>query len=173
MISFYTELVNRGVVKEVSARSDSDIANGTAAGTVQWVTSTQKFGDYITEAGGEVVYGEAPVLKGAFRSGWYVKPATMYGISKNTDYPKEAALLLEFLVSSEEMAALQGVDKGIPSNEAAKKVLEEKGLLTGIQYSASEILDETETILMSPYFEDSVLQNALKTEYQEMAAKLK
>lgn len=163
MISFYTEMVRNGVVKEVSARSDSDISGGTAAGTVQWVTSAQKFGDYIKDAGGEIAYGDAPVLDGASRSGWYVKPATMYAISKNTAHPKEAALLLEFLVSSKEMATLQGVDKGIPANEEAKKTLDEEGLLTGIQYSATEILDETDTILMSPYFENSVYQNALKS----------
>ena len=162
MISFYKELVDKGVVMEVSERTDSYIKNGTYAGTLQWVTSVNKYSGFIEEAGGEPVLGSVPVMNSANRTGWYVKPATMYAISTSTEHPKEAALLLEYLVSSTEMAELQGLDKGIPSNAAAKKVLESKGMLEGLQGEASDVVDATDTILMSPYFENSALQNALK-----------
>ena len=162
MISFYKELVDKGVVMEVSERNDSYIKNGTYAGTLQWVTSVNKYSGFIEEAGGEPVLGSVPVMNSANRTGWYVKPATMYAISTSTEHPKEAALLLEYLVSSTEMAELQGLDKGIPSNAAAKKVLESKGMLEGLQGEASDVVDATDTILMSPYFENSALQNALK-----------
>lgn len=163
MISFYTELVDKGVVMEVSERNDSYIKDGTCAGTMQWITSVNKYTGFIEEAGGEAVLGDVPVMNGAARTGWYVKPATMYAISASTEHPKEAAMLLEYLVSSKEMAELQGLDKGIPSNAAAKQVLESEGMLEGLQGEASEIVDATDTILMSPYFEDSALQNALKS----------
>lgn len=162
MISFYKELVDKGVVMEVSERNDKYIKDGTCAGTLQWVTSVNKYSGFIEEAKGEAVLGTVPVMDGAKRTGWYVKPATMYAISSSTEHPKEAALLLEYLVSSTEMAELQGLDKGIPSNAAAKKVLESKGMLEGLQGEASEVVDDTDTILMSPYFENSALQNALK-----------
>lgn len=163
MISFYTELVDKGVVMEVSERNDSYIKDGTCAGTMQWITSVNKYTGFIEEAGGEAVLGDVPVMNGAARTGWYVKPATMYAISASTEHPKEAAMLLEYLVSSKEMAELQGLDKGIPSNAAAKQVLESEGMLEGLQGEASEIVDATDTILMSPYFEDSALQSALKS----------
>lgn len=162
MISFYKELVDKGVVMEVSKRNDSYIKDGTCAGTLQWITSVNKYSGFIEEAGGEAVLGDVPVKDGATRTGWYVKPATMYAISASTEHPKEAALLLEYLVSSTEMAKLQGLDKGIPSNAAAKQVLESEGMLEGLQGEASEVVDATDTILMSPYFENSALQNALK-----------
>lgn len=162
MISFYVELVNKGVVMEVSGRNDSYIKDGTCAGTLQWITSVAKYEGFISEAGGEAVIADVPVLEGAKRTGWYVKPATMYAISSSTKYPKESALLLEFLVSSEEMAKLQALDKGIPSNMQAKSVVESEGLLVGLQNEAANVVDNTETILMSPYFEDSTLQNAIK-----------
>lgn len=162
MISFYKELVDKGVVMEVSERNDKYIKDGTCAGTLQWVTSVNKYSGFIEEAKGEAVLGTVPVMDSAKRTGWYVKPATMYAISSSTEHPKEAALLLEYLVSSTEMAELQGLDKGIPSNAAAKKVLESKGMLEGLQGEASEVVDATDTILMSPYFENSALQNALK-----------
>lgn len=162
MISFYKELVDKGVVMEVSERNDSYIKDGTCAGTLQWITSVNKYSGFIEEAGGEAVLGQVPVMNGAKRTGWYVKPATMYAISASTEHPKEAALLLEYLVSSTEMAKLQGLDKGIPSNAAAKQVLESEGMLEGLQGEASEVVDATDTILMSPYFENSALQNALK-----------
>lgn len=163
MISFYTELVDKGVVMEVSERNDSYIKDGTCAGTMQWITSVNKYTGFIEEAGGEAVLGDVPVMNGAARTGWYVKPATMYAISASTEHPKEAAMLLEYLVSSKEMAELQGLDKGIPSNAAAKQVLESEGMLEGLQGEASEIVDATDTILMSPYFEDSALQSVLKS----------
>ncbi len=160
MIEFYLDLVESGVVMEVSQRNDSYVKDGTCAGTVQWVTSTEKYSGYIEEAGGVSAIGSVPLLSGASRSGWYVKPATMYAISANTEHPEEAALLLEFLVSSEDMALLQQLDKGVPSNQAAKTVLEENDLLTGIYYEASEMVDSTDTILMSSKFEDSALSDA-------------
>lgn len=163
MISFYQELVEKGVVMEVSKRNDSFIKDGTCAGTLQWVTSVSKYSEFISNAGGTAVLGTVPMVSGAERSGWYVKPATMYAVSAATEHPQEAAMLLEFLVSSTEMAKLQKLDKGVPSNQAAKQVLETEGLLTGLQCDASDVVDDTETILMSPYFENSALQGALRT----------
>ncbi len=160
MIAFYVSLVDSGVVMEVSQRSDSYLQNGTCAGTLQWVTSVEKYSGYMEEAGGTAAIGTVPLLSGASRSGWYVKPATMYAISANTEHPEESAKLLEFLVSSEDMALLQQLDKGVPSNQAAKAVLEENDLLTGIYYEASEMVDSTDTLLMSSKFEDSALSNA-------------
>ena len=72
--------------------------------------------------------------------GWYEKPATLYAMSKNTDHPKEAALLLDFMLNSKEWALLQGVEKGIPISHSALDYLEEAGMLTGLQYEASEVM---------------------------------
>lgn len=165
LLEFYMRLVDEGVVENLNERKEAKIKEGLYAGGFQWVTSAKSYSGNIEKAGGTVAYGASPVLSSASRSGWYVKPATMYAVSANTDHPEEAALLLEFLVSSEKMASEQQLDKGIPSNTAAKAVLEKNGMLTGPMYEANEIVDATETYLMSPYFENSGFSNALKNAY--------
>lgn len=159
MISFYVDWVQKGVVMEVSKRQDSDLSNGTLAGTMQWINSTEKYATLIEEAG-ESVVGTTPVLPGAARTGWYVRPATMYAMSANTAHPKEASMLLEFLVASDKMAMGQQVEKGIPFNQAAKSTLEKNNLLEGTMNDAADVIDDTDTILMNPNFENSSLSSA-------------
>lgn len=158
-ISFYQNWVDKGVVREVSKRADKDISDGASAGTVQWINSAEKFAGLVEDSGGEAVIGTTPVISGAARTGWYVRPATVYAISANTTHPKEAAKLLEFLVSSEDMALGQKLDKGIPFNAEAKKCLEDNGMLAGVMNDAADVVDATDTILMHPKFEDSKLSS--------------
>lgn len=160
MISFYTDWVNKGVIKEINSRSDSDLSAGTTAGTVQWINSAEKYAGYFETAGGTSVIGTTPISSGATRTGWYVRPATMYAVSANTDHPTEAGELLQFLVASEDMAVQQQLDKGVPFNQAAKAILEENDMLAGIMNDAADAVDATDTILMNPKFEDSTLSGA-------------
>lgn len=160
MISFYNSLVQQGVVKEISKRSDEDISGGKAAATAQWINSAEKYAAMIEEAGGTPVIGTSTILSGAARSGWYVRPATMYAISANTQYPKESAQLLEFLVSSEDMTLGQQLDKGIPFNNAAKDILDKNNMLAGLMNDAATAVENTETFLMNPKFEDAAISDA-------------
>lgn len=160
MITFYINWVDKGVIREITERSDSDLSDGTSAGTVQWINSAEKYAAMFEQAGGTSAIGSTPVLSGASRTGWYVKPATMYAISANTDHPSEAAELLQFLVASEDMALQQKLDKGVPFNQAAKDILQANGELEGIMIDADNTIDNTDTILMNPMFESSTLTNA-------------
>ena len=88
--------------------------------------------------------------------GWTAKPATLYAVSSNTEHPKEAALLLDYLLNSREAAVLQGVEKGIPLSEYARNALKEEGLLTGLQYEASQLMESNTRISpMDPFVENS------------------
>ncbi|MDE6678010.1 MAG: carbohydrate ABC transporter substrate-binding protein, partial [Ruminococcus sp.] len=87
--------------------------------------------------------------------GWYAKPATMYAVSKHTEHPEEAGLLLDFLMNSKEMAELQGVEKGIPLSSSAKKTLEKNYQLYGIQYEASQKMNDCQLAELSPILEDN------------------
>ncbi len=71
-------------------------------------------------------------------------------------------MFLDFLLNSAEMAKLQGVEKGIPLSSSARTVLEEEGLLEGIQYEAYEemVAHDTEIAIMSPYYETQALIDA-------------
>lgn len=168
MIEFYTSLVEKGVVENVSVRSDNKLKEGKYAGTSQWINSATKYGDMFTASGGTSVIGSTLTMSGAKRTGWYVRPATMYAISANTSYPDEAAKLLEFLVASEEMAMQQLLDKGIPFNKSAKTVLEQNNQLNGLMNDAANAVDATQTYLMDPMLEDAKLNAA----FQDACAKV-
>ena len=73
-------------------------------------------------------------------------------------------MLLDFLLNSDEMARLQGVEKGVPVSAAARACLEENDMLTGIQYEAFLKLNEyTEDIaVVSPYFENDSMIDAFR-----------
>lgn len=163
MLEFYLGLVENKVVEYMGERNDSSYKEGIYAGTVQWITNAEKYQKNLFEGLEQTtVIGKVPMLSGATTTGWYAKPASMYVISSNTKHPKEAAMLLDYLVNSEEMAVLQGMEKGVPVSTSAKSALETAGMMTGIQTEAQTVIDNTQTKIMSPNYEDSGLQTAFK-----------
>lgn len=163
MISFYLDLVDKKVVMYVGDRADTDFEEGINACTVQWITNAEKYQSSLKDQKGHTaVIGTLPILPGAANTGWYTKPASMYVISKNTQNPEEAGVLLDFLVNSEDMAALQGMEKGVPVSTKAKAALEANGMLEGIQNDALTIMEQVNTKIMSPKFETTELQTAFK-----------
>ena len=161
MLRFYMELVDRGVTAYIADHDDGNYAKGVSAGIAQWIKSVGDTEAALQdEKGQKTVVGKNPLMPGAARTGWYLKPATMYTISSNTKNPKEAALLLDFLVNSEEMAELQGLEKGVPVSKKARDAIKEKGMLDGIQVEGEQMMLEQNEELMSPYYEDKPLQEA-------------
>ncbi len=160
MLECYCSLVNHHVMPQVEYFDRLDIAEGLYGGTVAWVSDASNYCDAAIQNGYEMVITDYTADSEAeFGSGWYAKPATMYAVSKNTEHPKEAAMLLDYLLNSREMAMLQGLEKGIPLSHAARTCLEEEKLLDGIQYDASQKLDAYLDILapISPYGENSTM----------------
>lgn len=159
MIEFYCRLINEKVIPQPEYFDSLKVSTGEYAGTLAWVSDASSHCSKAIENGYEIVIADYPITKksGHIGDGWYAKPATMYAISANTDHPKESALLLDFLLNSNEMAKLQGVEKGVPVSTAARKCLEENDMLTGIQYDAFLKMNEyTDSIAMvSPYLENS------------------
>lgn len=159
MLEFYCRLINEGVMPQVEYFDRSNIDSGVYAGTLAWISDGTSYCGTAEEAGYEIVPADYPAADGAKSGdGWYAKPATMYAMSKNTDHPEEAAMLMDFLLNSAEMANLQGTEKGIPISESARKTLDENGQLTGIQYEAYEKMEEYDSLeVLSPYFENDDL----------------
>ena len=158
MIDFYCRLVNEKVIPQPEYFDSLKVSTGEYAGTLAWVSDASSHCSKAIANGYEIVIGDYPVGDSArVGDGWYAKPATMYAISANTDYPEESAMLLDFLLNSEEMAKLQGVEKGVPVSAAARTCLEENDMLTGIQFDAFLKMNEyTDSIaVVSPYLENS------------------
>lgn len=159
MIEFYNRLVTEDVIPKVEDYQRFNIDNGKYAGAVAWVSDAMNYYSGLTEEGIEIVAAPYTVFDGTESgTGWYAKPATLYAVSKNTEHPKEAAILLDFLLNSTQMAELQGVEKGIPISSSAREYLKEHGMLDGLQYEASQVMETNKLIKhMDPLIENSDL----------------
>jgi len=155
MIEFYKELIDKNVIPKVEHYDKLNISNGNYAGTVAWISDAKSYCSGAQKNGYEMIVADYITINGKL-SNWYSKPATMYAVSKHTEHPKEAALLLNYLVNSEQMAEHQKIEKGIPLNKAARTYLENTNQLEGIQFEAFNKLEENKNRLeiISPYFEN-------------------
>ena len=124
VLKFYKQLVDEKVICPVSQFSSTDFLRNKTAGIACWVNDGMKYGRDLEERGSTMVCGKMLKENESRLYGWYKKPATMYAISKYTENPDAAAELLEFLVNNEDMAKIQGVEKGFPVSKKALAVTE-------------------------------------------------
>jgi oligogalacturonide transport system substrate-binding protein len=123
MLNFYKRLISEKVFQPVDSFNISDMNTGVTCGVMCWNNDAGRYCDKLAERGTNVVMGPELTMGGAKRSGWYMKPATMYAISNITDNPAEAARLLNFLINDPDMAKLQGSEKGIPVNKNVRDIV--------------------------------------------------
>jgi len=162
MMKMYCDIVNSKVAPLVEYYERINIENGVYGGTIAWVSDAENYCGAAMKKGYEIIPAPYTVIDGQQSgSGWHAKPATLYAISKNTEHPKEAAILLDFMLNSEEMALLQGVEKGIPLSTSARQSLDDAGQLQGLQYDASLLMENnSELTQMDPIVENTSLINA-------------
>lgn len=161
MIGTYCDLVNQKVMPQVEYFDKLEIANGSYAGVVAWLSDAENYCGEAIANGYEITVADYTTINGDLNF-WYAKPATMYAIRKDAENPQEAAVLLDYLLNSSEMANYQQIEKGTPLSASARQYLEEHEMLNGIQYEAftkmSESKDKLEVI--SPYFENDAMIDA-------------
>ena len=157
LFDFYKRMVDKGVTKPIDDRDRKDFEEGKAAGTVMWISDAAYYVAPCRDKGNEIAVADYPVTEGSIMYGWYAKPTSLYAISGDTAYPKEAARLVEFLLSSQEMAKLRGLENGVPASKSALEVLEANDMIDGIQLEADDMRKRhtPEVKLLSPYTETS------------------
>ena len=138
LLVFYGKMLEDHVLCPVDSFERADYMNGEIVGTMCWISDTPKYCDTLEENGVRVTRCLYPVLPDAKRTGWYIKPATMWAISKDVKHPAEAAALLNYLLNDPYMIKLQGVEKGIPVSGKAVEVLDTEGLKDTNEYAATE-----------------------------------
>ncbi|MCM1506647.1 MAG: ABC transporter substrate-binding protein [Ruminococcus flavefaciens] len=159
MIDFYVRLVEEKVIPQAEYFERLNIDSGKYAGVIAWVSDAVNYCGGAIENDYEITVADytadTPENCG---KGWCAKPATMYTVSKNTEHPEESAMLLDFLLNSEDMALLQGIEKGIPLSTSAREYLESAEMLDGIQYEASLKMENNETMeQLNPFIENESL----------------
>lgn len=165
-LSFYKELVDHHIIRPIGESDADDFANGKSAGAVFWASDADRYGDSMAKQGFTMELGQPITSSATDYTGWYVKPATMYAIRKDTDYPKAAGTLLNFLVNDREMARLQGLEKGVPVSQKARSALSDRVLHEGYSAEAGNaILQNRDRYqMMNPFLENETVLRAFREE---------
>lgn len=169
ILEFYKKMLDEHVLCPVDIFDRAKYMSGDIVGTMCWISDTKIYCDGLAETGAGVSRGSFPKLTGAKLSGWYIKPATMWAVSADTEHPEEAAKLLNYLLNDPDMAKLQQTEKGVPVSDAAIDALTEEGLSKTNEYKAATEMNEMigELNLMIPNMENESIIDSFKSEADE------
>lgn len=164
ILRFYKRMIDEKALLPTDQFDRAKFVSGKIAGAMFWVSDAGSYCEGLEETGAALAIGEYPMAPSAGLSGWYMKPATMYAISSITDYPEESARLLDYLLNSREMAALQKTEKGVPVSKTALDELEQKGYLDSYEYEASQkmIAERDKMNIMLPVMENETILDIFK-----------
>lgn len=163
MLDFYVELINGHVMPQVEYFDKNDIRNGTYAGVLAWLSDAENYMGPAREDGYEIVVGSYTGCTDGVK-GWYTKPATLNAVSAKTEHPEESALLLDFLLNSDEISELQGIEKGIPLSRSSRDYLEQHDMLKGLHYDAFQLMSANidSMAIIHPFMENSDMLDAFQ-----------
>ena len=166
MLTFYDKMIRAGVINTEQEMDGNDFMAQKTLGSGFWASDADRYCEPLSDAGVTVTLADPPAVsvsgEESSTTGWYVKPATMYAISVDTQYPEDSAELLDFLVNDPQMALLQGTEKGIPVSRKAQAVLEDNNAMEGYGATAGTyVLDNLDSLsLMIPAMENTDIIDA-------------
>ncbi len=176
-LDFYKELEDNHVIRTIDMRTDEDgsaalyqspeFIDGRVAGVLEWGSSVGKYEMALPD--GVLETGSLLSDDSGNNSGWLIKPSVMYAISKDTKYPDESAAFMNFLLNDEECAEILGTTRGIPSSHIAEKTLETKGKLVGLAQECDVLLENTDTVTISPYMELAQMKDFYNTAIEKVS----
>lgn len=138
--------------------------DGHYAGLTEYDSNVQEIADSLDE-GQELVLGEYPLDMGEYPAGMS-KVSAGFAITETSEHKEEAALLLEFLTSNETGVKLMGTERGVVCNTAAKKILEDEGLLSGLILEGNQKVLDFCHYTFDPNFENSALKERTGVYYE-------
>lgn len=118
--------------------------DGKYAGIFEWDSSASKFEKAIVESTSkpnqEFVIGD--FIKFGDHNGGFTKISMGLAVSATSAHPKEAAMLIDFLLNDPEGVEICATERGIPCSKAAVALLDEKGLGNALVKEANaKVLD--------------------------------
>lgn len=143
--------------------------DGHYAGILEWDTAASKFVNAAPDS--EIIVGEYLSDIGEYQGG-FTKVSMGFAISANTKHPKEAALLLQFLMGQDEGITAMGSERGVPANAKALEVCEQNNLLDPIVAEANGKVNEWCQFGLDPMFEDNALKSNPDGVYYKVMAKV-
>lgn len=176
-LEFYKQLEDSHVIRRIDVRTDEDgtaalyqspeFIDGRIAGVLEWGSSVGKYEMSLAEG----VLEAGPMLAddSGNDSGWMIKPSLMYAVSRNTGHPDEAAAFMDFLLSDGDAAEILGTTRGIPASRAAEERLEKSGRLTGLAQENDTLLEQIDTVTISPYMELTQMKEFYNTAIEQVS----
>ncbi len=158
LLTFYKTLVDNKVIPATLHKGANDLSDNKSVAGFSWTSDATKIEGLMKKNNKGAGFSKLPSVDGK-TSLSYVKPSMLYAISKNTEHPKEAALLLNFILNDEDAAKVLGFDRGVPSSSTAIKALEVDNKLSGLQYEANKEDSSVKEVLISPYYENTLIQS--------------
>jgi oligogalacturonide transport system substrate-binding protein len=127
--------------------------NGQYAGIFEWDSSPAKYISALGDNGSNLVVGNVfPELKS------YTKVSLMFSISANTKHPREAAMLLNYLLCDPEGALIMANERGIPESAIAYQTLKDNDKINAVSAEAHEAVMSSDPLYWNPLFDDSSLK---------------
>lgn len=134
---------------------------GKWAGTYTWNVVIQYYAQKVLPPA-KLVLGDYIMEPSATNASAYFKVSLTYAMSKNTQHPKEAAKLLNFLLNDPEAIAILRLENGIPLSQIAVKTLTDSGVLTDENPSVAGFKSALKLVSNStatPWMEDQKIQS--------------
>ncbi len=141
---------------------------GEWAGTYMWNSTINKYSDNLKPPA-KLELGSYPMLPGATDAGMFFKPAQMFSISKTTKHPKEAAMLINFLLNEKAGVEALGLERGVPLSKAAVAQLTADGAIKDSDPAVAGLkLAQSlpNKLATSPYFDDPQIVSLFGTSLQ-------
>ncbi|WP_456823431.1 ABC transporter substrate-binding protein [Cellulomonas sp. P5_E12] len=133
---------------EVDAGGPEQSLVGTGKGAMAWFWTNQLTA--ITNASGkELKLLRVPGESEEERTGMYFKPAMFYSVAAKSEHPKEAALLVDFLLNDEAAGDILLSDRGLPANTDVRAAVQSKFSATD-QQAADFLADLEDEIVDGP-----------------------
>ncbi|WP_285241187.1 ABC transporter substrate-binding protein [Arthrobacter sp. G.S.26] len=113
------------------------------------LVSVNQLGNLEKAAGQEFTLLRLPGERQFQEPGGWTKPGIYYSVAANSDHPKEAAMLIDFLTNSAEAGKISKFDRGVPSSS---KVLEAiTPTLTPVEGKVAEYVTRINELDTPPY----------------------
>jgi len=166
-LKFYKDLQDNGVIRSTQQINNSTFGtlynskywiNGSVSGFIDDSSNVQLYANYLDDSN-SLVCGEFLTMNDAKSIGWFYEPSMMLAINKDTIYPEQSAILLNFLFNDPECATIMGTNLGIPTSSTSLKTLKNANLIDNITYEACEKVNNSKLIKISPYFNNQELLN--------------
>ena len=148
--------------------------DGKYAGIFEWDSSANKFQKAVEEStnkpGQEFVIGD--FVKLGDYNGGFTKISTGLAVSATSAHPKEAAMLINFLLNEAEGVEISGTERGIPCSAAGLALLNEKGLGDALVKEANAKVMGYSEFPLDPKFEHNDLKANPDGVYYKVFGKL-